>query len=81
MPPTMQEIIAADVIYAGDTEIEVNTLMPSVLIGGPDGVFLDGHEAENFLAEAKKLYEELGDVTLDDIYKHLAKNWIDSLYN
>jgi hypothetical protein len=77
--PTMKEIIADSVKYAADVEIEVNSAFSTVSIGGPEGVFLDGHQADEFIAEARKLYEEVGDVTLDDCYAHVAKGYIDCL--
>ena len=77
--PSLKEIIEFDSKYVADTEVTVDDRFPTVSIGGEDGVFLDGHEAEAFVDEAKKLYEQVGDVTLDDCYRHLAKPFVDAL--
>ncbi|MBC8739727.1 hypothetical protein F6X40_23730 [Paraburkholderia sp. UCT31] len=76
---SMREIIAADVVYASDVDIEVDSAMSTVSIGGADGIFLQGHEADDFVERARALYEELGDVTMPEVYAHLAKPYIDCL--
>ena len=79
--PTTKEIIAQSVTYAAGVEIEVDSPFSTVSIGGPDGVFLDGHQADAFIDEARKLYEEVGDVTIDDCYAHVAKPYIENCLN
>jgi hypothetical protein len=77
--PSLKEIIEFDSKYIADTEVTVDERFPTVSIGGEEGVFLDGDEAENFVGEAKKLYQEVGDVILEDCYRHLAKPYVDAL--
>jgi hypothetical protein len=77
--PSLKEIIEFNSQYAGDIEVEVDDRFPTVSIGGEDGVFLQGHEAEEFVDGAKKLYEDVGTVTLEDCYRHLAKPYIDAM--
>jgi hypothetical protein len=76
---TLKEIIEYDAKYVGDVEIVVKTGLPTVSIGGEDGVFLQGHDAEVFVDEANRLYKEVGDVTLEDCYAHLAKPYVDAM--
>ncbi len=43
------------------------------------GVFLQGHEADEFLSQADRIYEELHMITMDDVIHSLAKPYIDNL--
>lgn len=76
---TLKEIIEFDSKYVGDIEVEVDDRLPTVSIGGEEGIFLQGHEAESFVDKAKWLYREVGTVTLEDCYRHLAKPYVDSM--
>lgn len=76
---SLKEIIEFDSKYVGDVQVEVDERLPTVSIGGEDGIFLQGHEAEVFVDEAKKLYLDVGTVTLEDCYRHMAKPYVDSM--
>lgn len=70
-----------DAVNASQVEVEVNSPFSWVDIkaGGSEGVFLQGHEADEFIDTAKKVWEELQDVTEDDCWKYLAYDFLETL--
>ncbi|WP_085483795.1 hypothetical protein [Paraburkholderia susongensis] len=74
---TLTQIIRAGADYAGDAHIEVNSAQEWVSIG--DEVFLQGDEARVFIDEAERLWNEAGDVGIDECWAHLAGPYLDSL--
>ncbi len=42
--------------------------------------FLQGDEGEQFISKAKELYEEMGDVTLQECYEFYAYDYLDLIF-
>jgi hypothetical protein len=74
---TLTEIIRAGAVYAGDVAIAVNPSYSTVAIG--DDIFMQGDEATAFIDEAQALWEQAGDVSIDEVYAHLAGPYLDCL--
>jgi tryptophanase len=72
---TLTQIIRAGATYAGDVSIDVDTAYGTVAIG--DDIFMQGDEAYAFIDEAQALWEESGDVSIDEVYAHLAGPYLD----
>ncbi len=82
---TLSEIIKADAEYMKDVIVHVNVGFGTVLIIDnkqvQENIFLQEHEADEFIKEMDKLYDEAGDVWLCDVAKHLAKPYLDNSWN
>jgi hypothetical protein len=59
--------------------VDVDRSLPTVSIEAPDaeGFFMQGDEAETFIAEADRVYEELQEVSFDEACKAVASPYAD----
>ena len=67
----MSDIVRATAARMAEVEIDVDTAFGSVAIG--EYAFMQGDEADDFIAAAKELWESCGDVTMDECYACLAE--------
>jgi len=81
---TLTEIILADAERARNLTVHVESIYGTVSIRG-DGpgqeCFLQGDEGSAFIDEARRLWEESGEVTMQDVYLHLALPYAENLFN
>lgn len=76
----MKKIIEANAKYVRDSLVEVTYNSSHSWVVARDEndetvFFLDGYQADEFIDEAKKLYNE-NDVSMDDVVHHLAKQYL-----
>jgi hypothetical protein len=79
---TLSQIILANAAYVGRSNVTVtcNSSQSTVSIQSADGeAFLQGQEADEFNDEVERLYNEAGDVTMDDCRAHVAYDYVDTL--
>ena len=74
----------AEFVKASGFTVDVQSNMDTVLIKHDSGdadqeVMLETDEGYQFIAEALKLFDELQDVTLEDVHFHLAKPYVENL--
>ena len=71
---------AAEWGYRSSVDVEATPIAGSVVITvqGDHVALLEGHQADAFLSEAKYLWEELEDITMDDAYMYLAKPYVEN---
>lgn len=81
---TLTEIILATAARADASGITVSacSLYGTVSIKDNQGneCFLQGDDGSAFISEAKRLWEESGDVTMMDCYLHLAFPYAECLF-
>jgi hypothetical protein len=84
-PPTMREIVKrnADKARAAGITAKVDSPQSWVTITcrGEEDIFLQTHEADAFIDEARELFETLQTVTMDDCHLHLAINFSENIWN
>jgi hypothetical protein len=84
-PPTLEEIIKFDAEFVGDISITLSRTFETVCIkddtGEQDDIFMQGHEAANFIEQLDKLAEDAPNVLLSDAIKHLAKPYIECIWS
>ena len=82
--PTLTQIIKEDAAFLFDVGVEVDRAFSTVsiedLTGVQDDIFMSGHEAEEFIDELDQLWLEAGDVTEDEVAKHLARPYVECLW-
>lgn len=81
---TLTEIILANAERARNLTVHVESIYGTVSIKDvEDGqeCFLQGDEGSAFVSEARRLWEESGDVTMTDVYLHLALPYAENLFN
>lgn len=80
---TLTEIIRANVAFVERSNVTVtcDSSHSWVSIDGANGenVFLQGDEADTFNDAFEKLYNDAGDVSMDDCRAHLAYDYLDAL--
>jgi hypothetical protein len=89
---SLSDIIRENARYVRDSgyAVEYCEILPTVSIGLlnkrgviddllGESVFLQEHEADDFMDQAKNLYEEAGDVLQEDCMLSVAKSYIDAL--
>jgi len=84
--PTLVQIIENNAQYVRDSgyQVEINRSMETVSIQHDTpydemSVFLQGHEADNFINEADTLWNDAQHVSLDDCLCSVAKQYIDNI--
>lgn len=82
--PTLKEILEANERYVLDSGFTVNAdkSMQWVSIEGMEEgqeIFMQGDEASEYIEEAERLWNELGDVGQETCLYSLAKEYIDCL--
>lgn len=70
---TLTEIVRNGAALVKGVVIEVDELHDTVAIG--DYAFLQGDEAVSFIESARDLYEQCGDVGIDECYAYLAEQY------
>jgi len=73
----LTEIIQTGARYASSVSIDVDEARGTVAIG--DGIFLQGDEGYAFIDEARALWNQAGDVGIDECYACLAGPYLDCL--
>lgn len=73
------EIIRTTAWRVRDVNIDVDSSYSTVAIG--DNIFMQGQEADEFIDEARKLYEQAQHVSMDDCYACLAEPYLECLEN
>jgi hypothetical protein len=85
MSVTIEQIIAEDARYCANITVQISSRYEFVAIVDDDGVhediFMQGHAARAFEEELRELIERAPDVTMDDAAKHLARQYVDNLWN
>lgn len=83
--PSLSEIIRADAAYMKNVTVEVNRRLPTVGIkddsGRQQSVFMQGDDADSFIFAFDALTEQAPDVNFEDIELHLAKPYVDCIWN
>ena len=71
---------AAEWGYNSGVDVTATPIAGSVVITvqGDHVALLEGYQADAFLSEAKYLWEELEDITMDDAYLYLAKPYVEA---
>jgi hypothetical protein len=80
----LSDMVRAAHARMADVMVDVDESFGSVSIGDPDNgdegcVFMQGDEADQFIESARSLYEELGDVTIDEVWAYLAEPYAETL--
>lgn len=82
---TLLDIIRADVMFMRTVVVEVDSSYSTVCISDTTGIhediFMQGEDAEAFIAERDRLYEETGDLCEDVIELHLARPYVETIWN
>ena len=82
---TIENIIKFNSGYLSEVLVKVDRSHGWVDIkdmkGIQDNIFLQGDEAYNFIDEADKLYNSLNDVTMDEVYLHLCKPYVECFWS
>lgn len=82
---SIKTIIEQDAAFCQDVSVTVCRKLPTVTIHDQSGVnediFMQGSDAEEFIAAFDGLVEEAPDVLFVDALKHLALPWVESCWN
>jgi hypothetical protein len=80
---SLTDIIKAAAERMRDAAVDINRLLPTVCISAPgeEDIFMQGDEAEAFIAEVDKLYEQAGDVTEDECALCHAEPYCENCWN
>lgn len=82
---TLSDILRADAARMHGVTVTVNSAYSTVCIsdntGVQDDIFMQGHDADEFIAQRDHLYKETGDLGLDVIELHLAHPYTENLWN
>lgn len=82
---TLLDVIEFNANYCSDVSVTVNTVLGTVCIrdmsGVYDDIFLQGDDAVVFIEEAKQLWDTLETVAMSTCYLHLAKPYIECIWN
>lgn len=71
---TLTEVIRATAARTAAVTVTVNKAQSWVSIGAD--VFMQGDEADAFLDEAERIWNEAGDVGIDEVYACLAEPYL-----
>jgi hypothetical protein len=79
----LTDIIKASAARMAHVDVDINSGLPTVCISAPgeEDIFMQGEEAEAFIAEVGKLYDESGDVTYDECALHAAEAYCENLWS
>lgn len=81
----LEEIVRADADYCELVEVEVDLRMPTVCIrdleGIHDDIFMQGDDASQFAEQYVRMQEELPNVDCEKILLHLAKPYVENIWN
>jgi hypothetical protein len=83
----LSDIIKNDAEYMAYVTVEINSRLGTVDIqdnlGLQESIFLQGSDGEEFISECEALQDnpECADFYLDDIAKHVAKQYVDCIWN
>ena len=81
----LQDIIRDTASRMGGVSVNVNTAFGTVAIsddtGKQEDIFMQGDDADRFIDELNKLWEETGDLGKDAIALHLAAPYVENLWN
>jgi hypothetical protein len=80
---TLTEIIKAAAERMPDVIVEIDRRLGTVLIWKPEeeDIFLQGDEADQFIAKVDELYNKAGDVTEDEAALCEASPYCENLWN
>lgn len=81
---TLTEIILANAERARNLTVHATTILGHVSIKDTvtgQECFLQGDDGIAFVSEARRLWEESGNVTLADVHLHLALPYAENLFN
>lgn len=81
---TLTEIIEADAKYMQNVTVHVDYLYSTVCIVDDrdehEDIFLYGKEAEEFMEQCSKVYEEAQDALMYEVELHLAKPYVENIW-
>ena len=81
----LQDIILADAKRMAGVTVTVNPQMETVCISDDAGVhediFMQGNDADEFIAQRDALWKETSDLSMDVIELHLAHPYVENLWN
>lgn len=81
---TLTEIIRSDAKWATDSDIDVNVdrRLGTVCITNRDNdyIFMEGDDADKFVAECKTRWETAGDVGMDLVELSVAKPYAETIW-
>ena len=82
---SIESIIAQDAADCADVSVKLCRKLPTVTIRDDNGVqediFMQGHDADEFIKALDGLIEQAPDATMDAALKHLAKPYVDCIWN
>lgn len=82
--PTLTQIILKSAATMADVVVIVDRRFSVVTVQDPAGInddlTLQGDEAREFIDELDRIYEESGDVTEDEVAKHLARPYVECIW-
>lgn len=80
---TLTAIILTNAERARNLTVHVASIYGTVSIKDDTGqeCFLQGDEGSAFISEARHLWNKSGDVTMGDVYLHLALPYAENLFN
>jgi hypothetical protein len=80
---SLTDIILAAAKRMEDVTVDMDSLRSTVCISAPgqDDIFMQGYEADAFIAEVDKLYEQSGDVTYDEAALCHAEPYCENCWN
>ena len=83
--PTLSEIIKQDARYMQRVSIsrEVGTgaIIISDTTGYREDIYLQGDDADQFVLNQGRVWGEAGDVSMDEVAKHLARPYAESIWS
>ena len=85
-PMTLEQIIALDAAFCDDVSITLCRSYQTVTIHdmsgtGHDDIFMQGDDACQFIDDLDALIEAAPDVLFDHAIKHLAKPYVENIWN
>ena len=67
--------------YTVDADSKHSTVCIKDTAGVQDDIFLQGIEADHFNDKAEEMYNDLREVTLAEVELHLARDYVENLWN
>lgn len=82
----LKTIIEQDALYMREVRVDINRAFSTVCIVDlssveHEDVFMQGHEADDFVDAIDKIAESHPEVNFEDIALHLAKPYVDCIWN
>lgn len=82
---SIETIVAQDAEYCRNVSIKICRSFSWVTIRDDEGVqedvFMQGDDAEGFIKAFDGLCEEAPDITFEDALRHLAKPYVENIWN